>query len=303
MFSSDIIKKRILIVGSNGLLGQRLVRFFVKNVNLEVLGCSIENEAIVQNYEYKQCDLTKREEIKELVFNFYPDVIVNAAAYTNVDKSEAEREIAWKLNVKGVEYLAEACRVMDTHLIHFSSDYVFDGTGGPYSEQAAPNPLGYYGRTKLASENALKISGSNHTILRTNVLYGPCQGRLDFVRWLVEQLKNNKEVKIVTDQINNPTFVDDLVQAVSKVMEFKKVGVFNIGGREFLSRFDFSIWIAEFFSLNKKLIKPITTSELNQPAKRPLKSGLLTLKAETELGYKPHSIQESLVIMKKELCL
>jgi dTDP-4-dehydrorhamnose reductase len=303
MFSTNIIKKRILIIGSNGLLGQRLVKFLIKNSNFEILGSSVEDKSIMDNYEYKQCDLTNREGIKELVYNFYPDVIINAAAYTNVDKSETERETAWKINVKGVEYLAEACRVMDTHLIHFSTDYIFDGTNGPYSELAAPNPIGYYGRTKLASENALKISGSNYTILRTNVLYGPGLGRPDFVRWLVAQLKDNKKVNIVIDQINNPTFVDDLVQAASKVMEFKKGGVFNIGGREFLSRFDFSLLIAEFFNLNKEFIKPITTLELNQPAKRPLKSGLLTLKAETELGYKPHSIIESLVIMKKELCL
>ncbi len=302
MFSHDIIKKRILIFGVNGLLGQSLVKFFSQNNNSEVLGCSVEQNSFLDNFEYQRCDITKRDEVKDIIYNFYPDVIINAAAFTNVDGSEKEKEIAWKVNVKGVEYLAETCRVMDTQLVHISTDYIFDGENGPYSESDTPNPLGYYGRTKLASENALKISGANCTILRTNVLYGVCKGKADFVRWLIGQLKVNKSVKIVTDQINNPTFVRDLVQAISKAIEFKKTGIFNIGGREFISRYDFSLLIADFFGLKKNLIDPILTKELNQQANRPLKSGLIILKAETELGYKPHSIKESLALIKKELC-
>ncbi len=303
MFSHDIIKKRILVVGANGMLGQRVVKFYSEQDNAELLGCSIEPEAVYKNADYVCCDLSKRESIKKIVYDFYPDFIINAAAYTNVDKSETERELAWKINVKGVEYLAEMCRVLDAHLIHISTDYIFDGTKGPYSENATPNPLGYYGRTKLASENALKISGALNTILRTNVLYGVADSRPDFVRWVVNSIRSGKQIRIVIDQINNPTFIDDLVQAISKVIEFGKQGIYNIGGKEFLSRFDFTLRIAEFFNLDKKLILPINTPELNQPAPRPLKSGLLILKAETELSYCPHSINESLAIMKKELSL
>ncbi len=303
MFSHDIIKKRILVVGANGMLGQRIIKFFSEHENTALLGCSIEPEAVYSNADYVCCDISKRESIKKTVYDFYPDVIVNAAAYTNVDKSESERELAWKINVKGVEYLAEMCRVIDAHLIHISTDYIFDGVKGPYGENATPNPLGYYGRTKLAAENALKISGALHTILRTNVLYGAANSRPDFVRWVVNSIRNGSQIKIVTDQINNPTFIDDLVQAISKVIEFDKQGLYNIGGKEFLSRFDFTLRIAEFFNLDKKLITPIKTPELNQPAPRPLKSGLIILKAETELSYCPHSINESLASMKKELSI
>ncbi len=303
MYSHDIIKKRILVVGANGLLGQRTIKFYSGNDNIELLGCSIESEPAYKNAEYITCDISKRESVKKIVFDFYPDVIINAAAFTNVDKSEVERETAWKVNVKGVEYLSETCRVLDAHLIHISTDYIFDGAKGPYNETATPNPLGYYGRTKLASENALKISGSLYTILRTNILYGLANSRPDFVRWVITSLKNNNGIRIVTDQINNPTFVDDLVQSINKIIEFNKLGIYNIGGKEFLSRYDFTIKIADFFDLDKSLITPINTSELKQPAQRPLKSGLITLKAETELGYFPHSINESLSAMKKELTL
>lgn len=303
MFSHDIIKKRILVFGANGMLGQRAIKFYSGKDNIELLGCSVEEKPVYDNADYTCCDLTKREQVKKVIFDFYPDYIINAAAYTNVDKSESEREAAWKLNVKGVEYLAEACRVLDSRLVHISSDYIFDGRRGPYSETDTPNPLGYYGRTKLASENALKISGAMYSIIRTNVLYGAAQSRPDFVRWVVNSLRAGNVIRIVTDQINNPTFLDDLVQGISKIIEFNKHGIFNIGGREFLSRYDFTLLIAGYFKLNKNLIQPIITSELNQPAPRPLKSGLLTLKAETELDYKPTSIVESLSIMRKELSL
>lgn len=303
MLPNNLIKKRILVVGSNGMLGQRTISFFLKQTNFEIIGCSVEEEPVTNNYEYYCCDLTKRENVKKIIYDFYPDFIVNAAAFTNVDLSEIERETAWKVNVKGVEYLAEAARVLDSHLIHISSDYIFDGTNGPYAENAKPNPLGYYGRTKLASENALRISGSVNTILRTNVLFGIADSRPDFVRWVINSLKGDKQIRIVTDQYNNPTFIDDLVQAISKVVEFKKDGIYHIGGRDFLSRFEFAEKIADFFDLDKNLICPIETEELNQRARRPLRSGLITLRAETELGYKPHTIIESLTLMKKELTL
>lgn len=304
MFSHEIIKKRILLFGANGMLGQRLVEFYVRQQGIQLLSCSVEEEPVFEGSEYRQIDLTKREEVKDLVYDFYPDVIINAAAYTNVDLSETEREQAWKTNVKGVEYIAEVSRVIDSHIIHISTDYIFNGTKGPYSEKDKPNPLGYYARTKLASENVLRISGTFYTILRTNVLYGIAHNsRPDFVRWVVNSIRSGKHIKIVTDQFNNPTFIDDMVQAISKVIEYKKFGVYNIGGKEFLSRYEFTMKIADFFKLDKSMITPITTPELNQAAPRPLRSGLLILKAQTELGYKPHSIDESLALMKKELSL
>ncbi len=285
------------------MLGQRIVQFYSDKPNIQLLTCSFEDKSCFHNIDYKLCDLTKRDNVKDIILDFYPDYIINAAAFTNVDLSETERETAWKVNVKGVEYLAESCRTIDAHLIHFSSDYIFDGTKGPYDEKATPKPLGYYGRTKLASENVLKVSGTYYTILRTNVLYGIADSRPDYVRWVVNSLKQGKNINIVTDQINNPTYIDDLVQAISKVIEFKKYGIYNIGGRDLISRYDFAIKIAEYFNLNKSLITPITTEMLNQLAKRPLRSGLVTIKAESEFGYKPHSINETLSIMKKEISL
>ena len=300
----DLIKRRIVIVGANGTLGQRLFEFYSALNDVELLPASIEEEFVFDSQSYIQLDISNRNEVKKIIYDFCPDFIINAAAFTNVDKCESERETAWKINVKGVEYLSEAARVLDSHLIHISSDYIFDGKNGPYSENDIPNPLGYYARTKLASENVLKISGTKNTIIRTNVLYGTAKySRPDFVKWVVDSVRSGKEIKIVDDQFNNPTFIDDLVQAINKIIELRKEGLYNIGGSEVLSRFDFTMIIADFFNLDKSLIKRIKTEDLKQPARRPLKSGLITIKAQSELGYKPHSIINSLELMKKELHL
>ena len=299
-----MIKKRIFLIGSNGMLGQRLSDFYYRQPKVELLCASMEELSYMPKLQYQKIDITEKNEVKTIVNNFYPDVIINAAAYTNVDKSESEREAAWSVNVSAVEYMAQAAKAFDSHVIHISSDYIFDGTDGPYIENDKPNPVGYYGRTKLASENVLKTSGINYSIIRTNVLYGIAKfGRPDFVKWVVDSLKKGDQINIVNDQINNPTYTEDLVFAVNRMAEFKKYGVFNIGGPEFLSRYEFTLRIADFFRLDSSLINEIVTSDLKQPAARPLKSGLITLKAETELGYKPHQLEETFKLMKNELNL
>lgn len=303
MLSTESLKKRILVFGANGMLGQRTVLKFSEEPELyEILLSSAEPTAILQGMDYVQADLTKREEVKKVIHDFVPDYIVNCAAYTNVDGCEKERDLSWKVNVSAVEFMAEGARAYDSAIVHISSDYVFDGTKGYYTETDLPNPISYYGRTKLAAENALKISGVMNTIIRTNVLYGViAAGRNDFVRWVVESLRQNKPIRIVTDQINNPTYLDDLAGAIYLAVKFKKFGLYNIGGAEFMNRYEFTLKIADYFNLDKSLISPITTAELNQPAPRPLKSGLVNLKAETELGYKPHSLEETFAKIKKSL--
>lgn len=302
--SNKLIKKRILITGSNGMLGQRLTEYYLKKNNIELMCCSVEETSYITVVNYLQLNIVNKSEVKNVFQNFYPDVIINTAAFTNVDLCESEREAAWNVNVTGVDNLAFYAKSIESHLIHISTDYVFDGNNGPYSEKEKPNPISYYGRTKLASENAVKYRKCDASIIRTNVLYGPAKfGRNDFVKWVVESLRNNKPIKIVTDQINNPTYIDDLVDAINKIIEFKKLGLYNIGGKEFLSRYDFTSRIADYFSLDKDLISSIITASLNQPAPRPLKSGLVTLKAETELGYKPQAMETTFQLMKKELQL
>lgn len=298
------IKKRICIIGSNGMLGQRLVFHYKKFANIELMCSSFEKDSFIEGVNYLQVDITNKKDVQKLIHQFYPDYIINTAAYTNVDGCETEKELSWKVNVTGVENIVRYASAIDSHIIHLSTDYVFDGQNGPYDEEAKPNPISSYGRSKLASENVLNSSSANSTIIRTNVLFCPAKyGRPDFVKWVVTSLRENKHIKIVTDQINNPTYIDDLVSAINKIIEFNKHGLLHIGGAELLSRYEFTMKIANYFNLDKSNISEIITSDLKQPAPRPLKSGLITLKAQTELGYKAIHLENAFASMKNELKL
>jgi dTDP-4-dehydrorhamnose reductase len=221
---------------------------------------------------------------------------------TNVDACETEREMCWKVNVEGVENLIEAAKRSDTKVIHVSTDYVFDGKAGPYTEDDRPEPLSYYGKSKLASENALRRSGIPFVIARTMVLYGFAPGvKPNFALWLIENLEKRKKVTVVDDQIGNPTLVDDLAYGLIQAFEMERTGIYHIAGRDIVSRYEFALKLAKVFDLDPLLITPIKTASLHQPAPRPLKSGLLTLKAEVELGYKPSTVEQGLLILKTQL--
>jgi dTDP-4-dehydrorhamnose reductase len=296
--------KRILICGANGLLGQRLSLMLSTQNDYEVLNTSIERSFVYDKmlFDYNQLDITNRSDVKSLISSFQPNVILNAAGATNVDWCETNREEAWKVNVTAVENLAEASRKVGAKLIHISTDYVFDGKNGPYDEEAKPNPIGYYGKTKLASENAVLVAEIPHTILRTIVLYGSgISVRQNFALWVINNLKTGKQITVVDDQLGNPTFVSDLALAMIKTFELNRQGIFHIGGGEQLSRYDFAIRTAEIFGLDASLIKRIKTCDLNQSSPRPMISGFITLKAETQLGLHFLNLTEGLTLLKREL--
>lgn len=296
--------RRILVIGSNGLLGQKLCEIIVRGAAYNLTIASIEEKPVlhVVGAQYMRVDITSKKEVKSLVHTCHPDVIINAAAMTNVDACETERELCWRINVDGVENIVDAAKKRDTKVIHVSSDYVFDGKSGPYSEDDRPEPLSYYGKSKLASENLLRTSGVPYLIARTMVLYGFAPGvKANFALWLIDSLENKKNVTVVDDQLGNPTLVDDLAYGLIQGFELERTGIYNIAGRDIVSRYDFAQKLANVFNLDALLITPIKTSSLNQPAPRPLNSGLVTLKAEVELGYKPSSVEQGLRILKAQL--
>jgi dTDP-4-dehydrorhamnose reductase len=296
--------KRILICGANGLLGQRLSLMLSTQNDYEVLNTSVERSYVYDNrlFDYNQLDVTHRSDVKSLISSFQPDVILNAAAITNVDWCESNREEAWKVNVTAVENLAEAARKVNAKLIHVSTDYVFDGKNGPYDETAKPNPLGYYGKTKLASENVIRSAAIKHTIMRAIVLYGSGIGvKANFALWIINSLKAGKHISVVDDQLGNPTFVGDLAIAMIKAFELNREGIFHVGGGDQLSRYDFALQAAEVFNLDASLIKRIKTSDLVQASLRPMASGFITLKAETQLGMRFLTVKEGLTLLKHEL--
>ena len=295
---------RVLVIGSNGLLGQKVAELLIRGSNYDIILGSVEPAPVreLTSADYVQVDITSRKEVRDLVSSSSPDVIINCAAMTNVDACETERELAWKINVGGVENLADAARKNGIHVLHVSSDYVFDGKSGPYAEDDRPEPISYYGKTKLASENALRTSEIPFFIARTMVLYGYAPGvKANFALWLVRSLRDKQPIRVVSDQMGNPTLVDDLAFGLIQAMEARRTGVYHLAGREIMSRYDFAVQTAKVFALDPLLIQPIETGQLKQPAARPLKSGLITLKAEVELGFKPSTVEQGLRTLKSQL--
>lgn len=292
--------EKLIITGVNGLLGQKLCE--QAQSKYDILGIDLQDEPFTRKmkFEYHKLDLTIRKSVKDLILSYHPQYLAHTAAMTDVDGCEAQKELCWKTNVEAVENIAYAARKTGTKIVHLSSDYVFNGNNGPYVETDLPSPLGYYGKSKLASENILIAMEVEHATVRTMVLYGSGANiRPNFVTWLVEKLKKGEPVKIVTDQYGNPTLADDLAHAIIQIIERNKWDLYHISGSEIIDRYHYALKIADIFKLNKSLITSITTPELHQMAPRPLKSGFILEKAETDLGVTMSNVEEGLKLMRK----
>jgi dTDP-4-dehydrorhamnose reductase len=294
--------KKVIITGANGLLGQALILFFREKY--EILGTGLENRSFLpeDGWLYQKLDITNSQKCKDAIKEFSPEVIINAASFTDVDGCEKDKELCWQVNVKGVENLAKISRGLDIHLIHYSTDYVFDGKEGPYDETARPNPVGYYGKSKLASENVLQQIGCPFTIIRTCVLYGTgVEVKRNFFLWVMENLQNEKKIRVVTDQFNNPTLAEDLATGSQLVIEQAALGKFHLAGRDYLSRYDFALKICGIFNKTEELVVPIKSKELGQAAPRPSRGGLKIDLAQKKLYYMPRSVEESLIFLRWKL--
>ncbi|GAB4183101.1 MAG: dTDP-4-dehydrorhamnose reductase [Calditrichia bacterium] len=293
---------KVMITGANGQLGQAVFRAVKEKDQFRL--CDIHSDFLLKGYNDYYCnlDITKADELRKLIAEFGPDYIVNCAAFTNVDACETEKELSWNVNVKAVEQLAYLSRIYHYHLIHISTDYVFDGLEGPYSENDRPNPISFYGKEKLASENAVLNEAEAYTIIRTNVLFDYYPGIGDnFFTWLIKKLFKGEAVRIVSDQFNNPNYAYDLAKMIYYIMERGVQGVYHCGGEEYMSRYELAIKAAEWLDLDKSLITPVLTSEFKQAAKRPLRGGLKIDKAKRDLGYRPTSLHTSLQVLHRKL--
>ncbi len=300
MANLKLLKDKVLVIGASGLLGQKLVETFLDD--FDIYGAGRKTTPALTGFNYQSCDITHRSDIRGLIRDIKPNFVINAAAYTNVDGCEDDKENCWKANVTAVEYIAQAARSIDAALVHVSSDYVFDGIQGNYSEDSKPNPLSYYGRSKLAGENAVIASGVEHAIVRTMILYGTGKDiRPNFALWLIDQLSKSEPVRIADDQFGHPTLADDLALGIRKLVELKKTGLFHMVGADYLSRYEFAQKLASVFRFDAKLIQPVKTSELKLKAMRPLHSKFDLTKLKQELNVELHGVEQGLKILKLQL--
>ena len=280
---------RILITGAFGQLGHALQSILSKKSNYELI-CT--GRKLKKGQKGIPLDIRNQVALKELIDTTAPDIIINLAAMTNVDACELNPKLAGEINVAGLEHI---CNSFKGKIIHLSTDYVFDGTSGPYKEDDPLNPISIYGKTKLASEHILLEKDIKNLVIRGNVLYDYSpHTSASFLNWVVSSLKGNQEIKVVEDQFNNPTWTRSMSDIIELSIKNDLEGIIHWGDSVHISRFEFAKLIAKKFSLNESLIKPVLTSELNQPARRPLQSGLSTEKLVNMLDIIPPSIDDCL---------
>lgn len=289
---------RILVTGANGLLGRKLVSLLVEQGDIELIATSRKG----RDGEV-QLDVTDLSSLKAVVARYKPDVIINAAAMTQVDQCELEQDECWKQNVGSVTNLVMTCLDNNIHLVHVSTDFIFSGKEGPLDEAAVPDPVNFYGKSKLEGEHIILNSGCSASILRTVLVYGVTSdmSRSNIVLWVKKSLEEKKPIRVVNDQFRTPTLAEDLAMACVLAARKRATGVYHVSGPEMMTPYDIAVKTADFFGLDKSLISPTDASQFTQPARRPAKTGFIIDKARKELGYEPHSFDEGLGIVKKQL--
>jgi len=295
---------RILVTGSNGLLGQKLTELLRTAPGVYLIATARGKSVLpITTGEFHLLDISDKADVDTVVSATRPDVIINTAAMTQVDQCETEREACWKANVTSVENLIQTCQKNNVHLVHVSTDFVFDGSHGPLDETEKPNPVNYYGESKLAAEQLLQQSSIYWSILRTVLVYGITQdmSRSNIVLWVKNSLEQGKTIQVVNDQWRTPTLAEDLAMGCYLAATKKASGIFHISGKDFLTPYEIAIQTAAFFKLDKSLIKPTDSAQFKQPAMRPPKTGFIIEKARKELGYEPHSFQEGLQVLAQQI--
>lgn len=281
------------------MLGQELVDLMSRYPEYDVLATARDAAPrfAAHSCGYAPLDITSPDDVARIFQDFTPTVVINCAALTQVDQCETDRDECWKVNAEAVESLAKQCYSIGAHLIQVSTDFVFDGNDGPYREDARPNPISFYGKSKLAAENAAHGAGLDKwSVARTVLVYGTGEklARSNFALWVQEKLSNGEAIHVVTDQYRTPTYAPDLASGIERIARYGKSGIFHLSGREYLSVYEFARTVAEVFDLDTSLLHPTDSTTFKQTAARPPRTGFIILKAETEIGYRPRSLKSAL---------
>jgi dTDP-4-dehydrorhamnose reductase len=294
---------KVLITGTNGLLGQHLIQQLLTATDWQIMGtgkgpCRLpvtQNERFI----YHQLDITDGV----AAFNFYlktrPDIIIHAAAATQVDDCELHPVQCWNTNVTATRFLVEAAKKFLPFFIFVSTDFVFDGAAGPYTETDIPNPVNYYGSSKVTGEKEVLQSGLDAAVVRTCLVYGHTHdgSRSNIISWVKNSLLQGKSIQVVNDQWRTPMLVQDLAKGILLIAQKRATGIFHISGNEMLTPYDMAMATAACYGLDVTLIEKVTANTFTQPAQRPPKTGFDISKAQAALGYQPHSFAEGLKIM------
>lgn len=299
--------RKILVTGSNGLLGQKITERILQTRQFDLIATSkgADRYPVQGGYTYAEMDILDPLNVRNVLHHYRPDAVIHTAAMTNVDTCEAQPDLAYRLNVESVETLAAFCSQNDIQLVHLSTDFIFDGANGSYDENATPSPLSYYGVTKVQAEEALKASSCDWVIVRTILVYGIVSdmSRSNIVLWAKNALEKGNPINVVNDQWRMPTLAEDLADACLLAVEKEARGIYHISGKDMMSIAELVGRVSDFWSLDKSLIREISSASLNQTARRPVKTGFILDKAIRDLGYAPHSFEEGLQLFDRQIKL
>jgi dTDP-4-dehydrorhamnose reductase len=289
---------KLLVTGASGLLGSKLCELAIhQGINVH----SAYNRHRPSKGIPVEFDLSEKTKVEKIFKRIKPEAVVHAAALTNVDKCEVEKDLSWKINVEGTEAIAKACTKNQAFLLYVSTDYVFDGEKGMYTEKDVTNPINYYGYTKLKGEEAVANSVDEACIARTSVIYGtaPATGKTNFALWLLDKLGKKETMRIANDQFNSPTLNINLASMILEILGSRLTGTFHLAGATRLTRFQYATALAKEFNMDTSLIEPVSSDEIPWTAKRPKDSSLNVGKAMRTLDKKPMEIQAALRKMKR----
>lgn len=289
---------KFLVTGSAGLVGSQVVKDLTESSN-QIYSCY--NSSKPEFGILTQMDLTNSENIIKVIEKTKPDVIIHLAAMTNVDQCETEKELALKINAKATQIISKQAAKQGAFLVYVSTDYVFDGEGGMKKESDKPNPINYYGKSKLEGELALRDMASSWCIARTSTPFGMHQTKKSFPVWVVENLLAKKETIAVTDQYTSPTYLPNLSKMIVEIATRQLSGVIHVAGATRISRYEMACLVADKLSLDKKFLKPVTINQMSWVARRPKDSSLDVSMATLILKEKPLSIEQSLDYFTQEI--
>lgn len=290
------MKNKILVTGANGFMGQHVIRFLNdKNYHVIATSRNLSRLSKEWNVEYYSCNIAHEKEVEDLMNTIKPTLIIHTAALSKPDECENNKEYCLQVNVKATEYILQYAKKVNENVvfIYISTDFIF-GENGPHKEDDNPNPLNFYGESKLRAEEFVKNNSSNCCIVRPVFIYGKVWDGLrpSFLHWVKKNLEEKKTIKVVSDQFRTPTYIDDVSSGIEKIIATNSTGVFHIAGKNIMSPYDMAITVAEVLNLNKNLIEKVTSETFPEPVVRAKKSGLIITKAIQQLGYQPLSFEE-----------
>ena len=289
---------KVLVTGSAGLIGSQVTKDLVDSGDTVYSGYhKAEPDVGIPTH----IDLYNINSINEIIKKTNPDSVIHLAAMTNVDLCEKEKELAMKINAKATEILAKQAAKNKSFFVYVSTDYVFDGVEGMKKESDKPNPVDYYGKSKLEGEKSLMNLASSWCIARTSTPYGLHSSKTTFPIWVANKLSENTEITVVTDQHTSPTYVPNLSRMLIEIARRQLAGIFHVSGATRISRYDMAEKLADKLKLPKTLLLPSSIEKMNWIAKRPKDSSLDVSKALDILKEKPLDAEQGLDSLVKQM--